>query len=301
MANELTAEGVLVLENLRFHKAEKQGDVAFAQQLADLADIYCNNAFGTCHREDASMVAVPKAISAKGGSKVAGFLVEKEIIYLSNAISEPRRPFAAILGGAKVSDKIGAIENLLGKVDSILIGGAMAYTFMIVRRQPVGDSLVERDRVDDARRILVAADRPDTAELLLPLDHVCGQEFREGTLTHESALKIRQGYMGLDIGPNTTEMYVDRIQSARTIVWNGPMGAFEIKPFDLGTRRIAEAIAKATVENGATSIIGGGDSAAAIEQFGLSDRVSHVSTGGGASLEMLEGKEFASVELLDEK
>jgi len=291
---------VLVLENLRFHDAEKKGDEGFAKQLAELADVYCNNAFGTCHREDASMVAVPRAVKAKGGPSVAGFLVQKEIQYLSEVITAPQRPFVAILGGAKVSDKLGAITNLLDKVDTILVGGAMAYTFMLAQDQPVGNSLVEPDRVPDARSILDAA-KQSRADLLLPIDHLCGQEFSSQTQTQVSDEGVPDGYMGLDIGPKTTALYQGRIQDARTIVWNGPMGAFETQPFDAGTRQVAQAIAQATRESGATSIIGGGDSAAAIEQFGLADQVSHVSTGGGASLKMLEGKQFVSVDLLDDK
>ena len=202
--------------------------------------------------------------------------------------------------GAKVSDKIGAITNLLDKVDTILIGGAMAYTFMLAQGKPVGKSLVEPDRVDDARRILQAAE-PSHANLLLPVDHVCGQEFSAQTQTRVSENEIPEGYMGLDIGPQTVIQYTQQIRDAQTVVWNGPMGAFEIKPFDVGTKEVAQAIAQATQEHHATTIIGGGDSAAAIDQFGLADQVSHVSTGGGASLEMLEGKTFASVELLDDR
>jgi len=299
-AQSLTDGQVLVLENLRFHKAEKKGDPDFAEQLAQLADIYCNNAFGTCHREHASMVALPQAIGAKGGAKVAGFLVQKEIQYLSDAIANPDRPFVAILGGAKVSDKIKVIHNLLDKVDAILIGGAMTYTFMLAQGKAVGNSLVEPDCRDQAQAILDAAQR-SKADLLLPIDHLCGQEFSSDTQTQACEDTVAQGTMGLDIGPKTIEQYTERVQGAKTIIWNGPMGAFEIKPFDQGTRQVALAIAQATQANHAISIIGGGDSAAAIEEFGLADQVSHVSTGGGASLEMLEGKRFASVDLLDDQ
>ncbi len=292
---------VLLLENLRFHKAEKKGDQAFAQQLASLAQVYCNNAFGTCHREDASMVAVPRIIGERGGAKVAGFLVQKEIQYLADTIGNPQRPFVAILGGAKVSDKIGAITHLLDKVDTVLIGGAMAYTFMLAQGQPVGKSLVEPDRVEDAKAILTTASDEAKAELMLPVDHVCGQSLSAHTPNQVSEGQVPEDYMGLDIGPRTIGQYTARILSAKTVVWNGPMGAFEVKPFDVGTEEVARAIAEATQDNNATSIIGGGDSAAAIEKFGLADRVSHVSTGGGASLEMLEGKKFASVELLDDQ
>jgi len=298
LVNQLADGDVLVLENLRFYKQEKSGDPAFAKQLADLADIYCNNAFGTCHRADASMVAVPEAMGAKGQPKVAGFLVEKEIRYLAQAIAHPARPFVAILGGAKVSDKIGAIAHLLDKVDTILIGGAMAYTFMLAQNKPVGKSLVEHNRVKDALAILEEAEG-SKAELLLPVDHVCGQTLSSITKTQISEGAIPDGYMGLDIGPRTISLYAKYLTGAKTIVWNGPMGAFETDPFDVGTQQIAQTIADVTEAHGATSIIGGGDSAAAIDQFGLADRVSHISTGGGASLEMLEGNRLASVDLLD--
>ncbi len=292
--------GVVMLENLRFHKQEKKGDETFARQLADLADVYCNNAFGTCHRQDASMVAVPTAIGAKGGAKVAGFLVEKEIKYLADAISQPDRPFVAILGGAKVSDKIGAIHNLLGKVDTILIGGAMAYTFMKAKGQQVGKSLTEGGRVKDADQILDAVAK-SKSKLILPVDHVCAQHLSSISPTKVCTDNIDDGWMGLDIGPKTVTLFVQAIMAGKTIVWNGPVGAFETAPFDVGTKEIAEAVAQATQENGAVSIIGGGDSAAAIDTFGLADQVTHVSTGGGASLEMLEGKAFPSVELLDDR
>lgn len=287
---------VLVLDNLRFQKAEKKGDAAFAAQLAALADVYCNDAFGTAHREHASMVAVPEAMSDR--PRVAGYLLQKEIRYLSEAIADPARPFVAILGGAKVSDKIMAIMNLLGKVDAILIGGAMAYTFMLARGEPVGGSKVQPERVDEARRILEAAGSGG-ARLVLPVDHVCGRAPEAGTETKVCEGSIEDGWIGFDIGPRTTAGYRETVVAAKTIVWNGPMGLFETAPFDAGTRAVAESIAEAT-RHGATTIIGGGDSAAAIEQFGLADQVSHVSTGGGASLEMLEGRAFRSVELLQE-
>ena len=293
---ELGDGDVVVLENLRFHRHEEKNDPDFAGQLAGLADIYCNDAFGTAHREHASMVGVPEAMGDK--PTVAGFLLQKEIQYLQEAIENPERPFVAILGGAKVSDKIGAIENLLPKVNQILVGGAMAYTFMLAEEKTTGKSLVEEKRVDDARRMIESAGR-DKAELFLPVDHVCGKQISSKSPTQVCTEQIEDGWMGLDIGPKTVNHYTSLIGKAKTIVWNGPMGCFETDPFHVGTKRVAEAIADAT-DNGATSIIGGGDSAAAIEQFGLADRVSHVSTGGGASLEMLEGKSFRSVELLDD-
>ena len=297
-AGQLHDGDVLVLENLRFDKAEKAGNAAFARQLGRLADVYCNDAFGTAHRADASMVAVPRAMAGK--PRTVGFLMDKEIRYLSGAIAHPKRPFVAILGGAKVSDKIATITNLLDKVDVILIGGAMAYTLMLAEGKTVGESRVESDRVEQAREILAAVNHGN-AELLLPTDHVCGQTLASDTTTCVGDDGIDDGWIGLDIGPRTVDAYASRIVSAMTIVWNGPVGAFEIEPFDVGTRAVGQAIVEATQAHGATSIIGGGDSAAAIEQFGLSDQVSHVSTGGGASLEMLEGKVFESVELLDEK
>ena len=288
---------VLLLENLRFHNQEKKGDADFAEQLAGLADVYCNDAFGTAHREDASMVAVPRAMAGK--PRVTGFLLEKEIQYLSQAIAKPQRPFVAILGGAKVSDKIVAIRNLLEKVDTILIGGAMAYTLMLAAGKGVGNSLVEPDRVDEAGQILSAAEQ-SAAQLITPLDHVCGQALDSQTQTKVFYDQIEGDWLGLDIGPDTIGRYQREVEAAKTIVWNGPMGAFETPPFDAGTRAVAQAMAETTQRNGATSIIGGGDSAAAIEQFDLAEQVTHVSTGGGASLAMLEGKRFAGVELLDE-
>jgi phosphoglycerate kinase len=288
---------VLLLENLRFHKGEKKGDPAFAARLAAYADVYVNDAFGTCHRPDASMVAVPQALAGK--PRVSGFLVEKEIKYLSDALANPARPFTVVLGGAKVSDKLPAIEHLLPKADHIIVGGAMAYTFLKALGREVGDSRVEADRVDDARRILDLAGASKT-DLHLPEDHVCSTVFAESAGDiEEFGDQIKPGFMGLDIGPKTRLRYSQIIKSSKTIVWNGPMGVFEWRPFRVGTRVIAEAIAEAT-KAGATSIVGGGDSAAAAEQFGVADQLTHVSTGGGASLEMLEGKPFKAVDLLDD-
>jgi phosphoglycerate kinase len=284
---------VLVLENLRFAKAEKKGDSDFAQTLAGFGDIYCNDAFGTCHREHASMVAVPQAMKQAGKPAVCGFLVEKEIKYLTETIAEPKRPFVAILGGAKVSDKITVIDNLLDICDKVLIGGAMAYTFFLAQGKKVGGSLVEKGRVADAKRMLAAG----ADKLMLPIDTHCGDAFAGDCNKQMVDGDIPDGYEGLDIGPKSIELFCDAVKDAGTVVWNGPMGVFEMPPFDAGTKAVAQAIA----DSGATSIIGGGDSAAAVEQLGFADKVSHVSTGGGASLEMLEGKKFASVELLDEK
>lgn len=283
---------VLILENVRFNKGEKKGDPEYASVLASFGDIYCNDAFGTCHRTEGSMVAVPNAMTGK--PKVCGFLVEKEIKFLSDAIANPGRPFVAIVGGAKVSDKINVIQNLLNICDKVLIGGAMAYTFSLAQGGKVGGSRVERDKVDLAKELLANGG----GKLHLPLDTHCGDDFKPtcNKITVKAG-EIPDGYEGFDIGPETIAAYSELIKSSKTVVWNGPMGVFEMPPFDAGTRAVAEAI----VASGATSIIGGGDSAAAIQEFGLADQVTHVSTGGGASLEMLEGKKFAAVELLDDK
>lgn len=287
---------VILLENLRFHKAEKKGDAAFAAKLAALGDIYVNDAFGTCHRPDASMVAVPKAMAGK--PRVCGFLVEKEIKFLAATLAAPAKPFVVVLGGAKVSDKLGAIEHLLPKADTIIIGGAMAYTFLAAQGVRVGTSKVETDRIADAQRI-IELDKKLKVEILYPVDHVCSTQFAEKTGDIEVFDgHIKDGFMGLDIGPKTQTKFALALRKAKTIVWNGPMGVFEWAPFQQGTQQVAKAIAEAT-KNGATSIVGGGDSAAAVEKFGLASAMSHVSTGGGASLEMLEGKKFESVELLD--
>lgn len=289
---ELSPGGVLLLENLRFEAGEKDGDATFAGELARLADIYCNDAFGTCHREDASMVAVPQAMPGK--PRVVGFLVAKEIQYLSEAIRRPERPFVAILGGAKVSDKILVIQNLLNVCDRILIGGAMAYTFSLALGGKVGKSLVEPDRVALAKELIAKGGN----KLLLPVDTHCGDAFSADC--HKRIVpagEIPDGWEGLDIGPETARRFAAEVRQAKTVVWNGPMGVFEMPPFDEGTKAVAAAIA----ESNATSIIGGGDSAAAIQQLGFGDSVTHVSTGGGASLEMLEGRPFVAVELLDEQ
>ncbi len=291
----LQAGKVLVLENVRFNSGEKKGDDPdYIAKLASFGDVYCNNAFGTCHREQASMYAVPKAMKATGKPAVVGFLVEKEIKYLSDTLANPERPFVAILGGAKVSDKINVIANLLGICDQVLIGGAMAYTFSLAQGGMVGDSLVEPEKVDLAKQLIETGGD----KLVLPIDTHCGDDFSSDcNKVVVKAGEIPDGFEGLDIGPETAKLYADIVLNAKTIVWNGPMGVFEIEPFDAGTKAVAQAIADGT----GTSIIGGGDSAAAIDQLGFADQVSHVSTGGGASLEMLEGKSFASVELLDEK
>lgn len=287
---------VVLLENVRFHKAEKKGDATFAGKLAHGADVYCNDAFGTCHRPEASMVAVPKSLGSK--PKVVGFLVEKEIKFLSGAVTNPAKPFVVVLGGAKVSDKMACIDALLPKANHILIGGAMAYTFMKALGKNVGKSRVEEDRLGDAKKTLELAAKLK-CELHLPVDHICSTEFNEKAGDIEVFDEtIKSGYMGLDIGPKTQAKYGFLISEAKTVVWNGPMGVFEMKPFAVGTKEIARAMVAAT-KTGTTTIVGGGDSAAAVEQMGLADGFSHVSTGGGASLEMLEGKKFESVEILD--
>jgi phosphoglycerate kinase len=296
-----------LLENVRFHRAEqiKDKDAArdpalraekdeFARQLAGMADVYVNDAFGTCHRDNASMLTVPQQMGGK--PKVVGFLVEKELQYLGDALNRPQRPFVAILGGKKVSDKIAVIEALLNKCDTVLIGGAMQYTFMLAQGRKTGGSLVEPDKADEARRLMELGGR----KLRLPLDIVCASELKKDVETKIVEGDVPDGLSGFDIGPKTIEAYRQIIAGARTVAWNGPMGVFEVPPFDRGTRAIAEALVEATGK-GAVTVIGGGDSAAAVEQAGLSEMVTHVSTGGGASLEFMEGRPFKAVEVLDEK
>jgi phosphoglycerate kinase len=296
-ARALPAGGVLVLENVRFNKGEKKGDdPAYVAGLASLADAYVNDAFGTCHRTEASMHAAPVAMKAAGKPALVGFLVEKEIQYLADAIARPKRPFVAILGGKKVSDKIAVITNLLSICDHVLIGGAMAYTFALAQGGSTGKSLVELDKVELAKQLLATAG----GKLVLPVDTHCADDF--SSAANKRVVKagaIPDGFEGLDIGPETAKQYAAIIRSAGTVVWNGPMGVFELPPFDAGTKAVADAVAEAT-SKGAVTIIGGGDSAAAVEQLGYADRVSHVSTGGGASREMLEGKAFETVAVLDE-
>jgi phosphoglycerate kinase len=287
---------VVLLDNLRFNKGEKKGDSAFAARLAAYGDVYCNDAFGTCHREDASMYAVP--ISMAGKPRVVGLLVEKELKFLADALAKPARPFVVVLGGAKVSDKLPVISNLIGKADDILIGGAMAYTFLKALGKNVGNSKTEDNMLGQAKKIIDEAAR-SKCDLHLPVDHVCSTMFAErGGHTDVSTDSIKDGYMGLDIGPKTQTQYAMKLNKAKTIVWNGPMGVFEWQSFRVGTKMIADAIADATAK-GAVTIVGGGDSAAAAEMLGVATKVSHVSTGGGASLEMLAGQPFKSVELLD--
>jgi phosphoglycerate kinase len=288
----------LLLENLRFHAGEKKGDEGFAKKLASYADIYCNEAFGTSHRGDASMLGAPRLLEGK--PRVAGLLLKKEIDFLSEKLASPAKPYVAVLGGAKVSDKIPAIEHLVPRTDHILIGGAMAYTFLAALGRNVGKSRVEEDRLKEAERIVDLAAR-EACQLHLPNDHVCSTEFSASAgdkkVCHGD---IEDGYLGLDIGPESQTRFAGVISDAKTVVWNGPMGVFEWEAYSIGTRMIAEAIGEATAANGALTVVGGGDSAAAAEKFGVAGRVSHVSTGGGASLEMLSGKSFPTVDLLDD-
>ena len=283
---------ILVLENTRFHKGEEKNDPALATELAKLGSLYVNDAFGTAHRKHASTFGVPAALGQ--GNCAIGFLIEKELKFLGQALEHPVRPFVAILGGAKVSDKIAVIENLLSKADTVLIGGAMAYTFFLAQGKKIGKSLCEKDKVGLAAELLAKAG----GKLILPVDTVISDHISDTAQTQVVAGNIPDDKEGLDIGPATAELYRAKIAAAKTVVWNGPMGVFEKKPFQNGTRVVAEALASIT-SKGATTIIGGGDSAAAIEQFHLAEKVSHVSTGGGASLEFMEGKGFACLDILD--
>ncbi len=309
-AKSLKQGDVMLLENVRFHEEEEIKDKnanqdpalrkakdAFAKQMAALADIYVNDAFGTAHRDNASMFTVPKMMEGK--PRVIGFLIEKEIQFLGDTVANPERPFVAILGGAKVSDKIGVIENLLTKVNKIIIGGAMAYTFFKANGESVGDSLCEDDFVAKAKELKEKA-KGAKCELLLPVDNVVAKEFKAGAEHKVVGNDIEAGWRGMDIGPKTRKLFAEKLADAKTIVWNGPMGVFEMPPFDEGTKAIAQAVADAT-SKGARSVIGGGDSASALKKLGLDKKVSHISTGGGASLEFLEGKPFFCLDILDEK
>lgn len=279
---------VLLLENLRYHAAEEENDPAFAQQLASLCDVYVNDAFGTAHRAHASTVGMIAFVS----QAAAGLLMDKELEYLGKATTDPERPCVAIIGGAKVSDKMEVIMNLLKVVDRLMIGGAMAYTFLKAAGEPIGKSLVEDDKLDLARDLMAKAGM----KLMLPTDHVVSAEFKAGAES-EVVTVIPEGKMALDIGPATVAAYVDVVKSAKTIIWNGPMGVFELKPFDVGTMALAHAVA----DSDAISVVGGGDSEKAIKTAGLSDKISHVSTGGGASLEFLGGVQLPGVVALTDK
>jgi phosphoglycerate kinase len=291
----MNAGDVVLLENLRFHKAEKKGDAAFAAALAAGVDAYCNDAFGTAHRADASMVAVAEAMGDR--PRVAGRLLEKELQYLGTAIESAERPFVAILGGAKVSDKLKTIRRLAGTVDALVVGGAMAFTLLKAKGHSVGKSLVEQDMVEEAGRMIEEVAAAGT-DLVLPSDFVCATGIEAGLPTSVHGEDLPEDVMGLDIGPASSARFAEVVRSARTVVWNGPMGLFEVEPYDAGTRAVAAALVEAT-EAGATTIIGGGDTAAAIQGFGLGSKVSHVSTGGGASLTMLEGSPMPALDVLD--
>jgi phosphoglycerate kinase len=288
---------VLVLENVRFHAEEEKNDEAFSKQLAALCDgLFVCDAFGSAHRAHASVVGITRFVA----QAAAGLLMEKELAYLGNAVSNPARPFVAILGGAKVSDKIEVVENLMKIADAMLIGGGMAYTFLKADGEPIGKSLVEDDKLELARHLRDEA-RQRRFALLLPVDHVVGAEFKADTPTQTVSVSATpDGWMGLDIGPKTIDAYRQKIAGAKTIVWNGPMGVFEMPAFAKGTLEIAKAVAAAT-SAGAISIVGGGDSVAAVHQSGLADKISHISTGGGASLEFLAGRKLPGVEALTNK
>jgi len=300
MADGLQAGEVMLLENVRFDPRENSKDVEqvkeFGSELASLGEVYVNDAFGTCHRNHASMWGVPQAVQGAGGPAVAGFLVEKEIKYLAEAVAEPVRPFTAILGGAKVSDKIKLVSTLLDKVDKIIIGGAMAYTFQRSQGIQTGSSRVEEDQVEPMKDLLARAGD----KIVLPMDHICTDDFENGGPIPNEDVNIPDGLMGLDIGPKSIEAFGGIITDSKTVIWNGPMGVFEKPEFATGTESIARAVAEAT-DAGAISVIGGGDSAAAVDQMGLADRMTHVSTGGGASLTYLEGKPMGPIEVLDQK
>ncbi len=297
MSKALGEEGVLLLENVRYYAEEEKNDENFSKQLAALCDgIFVCDAFGSAHRAHASVVGITKFVQ----QSAAGLLMEKELAYLGKAISNPERPFVAVLGGAKVSDKIEVIENLMKIADAMLIGGAMAYTFLKALGEPVGKSLVEDDKLELARTLRSVAQKRGFP-LLLPVDHVVGEEFKADTKTQTVPVgSMPEGWMGLDIGPKTVATFRQKIAGAKTIVWNGPMGVFEMAPFAAGTQEIARAIAEATT-SGATSIIGGGDCVAAAHQAGVAEKISHISTGGGASLEFLGGRKLPGVEALTDR
>lgn len=292
LASELKCGEAMLLENVRFHKEEEKNDPAFAKELASMAEIYVNDAFGTAHRAHASTAGIADYLPA-----VCGFLINKEISIMGKALANPVRPFVAILGGAKVSDKIGVINNLIEKCDTIIIGGGMSYTFMKAMGKEIGTSLCEDDKLDLAKDLMAKAEAKGV-KLLLPIDTVCADHFAaDATPVVYEAGALPADMMGLDIGPKTVEQFSEAVKDAGTVVWNGPMGVFEFDAFAVGTKAMAKAIA----ESNAVSIIGGGDSAAAVEKLGFADKMSHISTGGGASLEFLEGLVLPGIACLEDK
>jgi triosephosphate isomerase (TIM) len=292
-AESLQSGEVLLLENLRFHEGETKNDPEFSRKLAGIAEEYVNDAFGTAHRAHASTHGVPQTL----GRGAAGLLMEKELEYLSRVLFQPEKPVVAIFGGAKVSDKIEVIENFLGFADSILLGGGMAYTFFRAQGRSIGKSLLEEDKLDLARQLVDQARRRGV-ELLLPVDNVIAQKVEAGVQTEVTqTAEVPEGWMGLDIGPRSVALFKDKISTARTIIWNGPLGVFEIDAFANGTLEVARAVAASP----ALSVIGGGDSISAVKKAGVQDRISHISTGGGASLEFLAGKKLPGVEILTDK
>ena len=295
MATKLEKGQTLLLENLRFHAEEEKNDEHFAKQLASLADFYVNDAFGTAHRAHASTVGITKFVQ----KSAAGLLMQKELDYMGKALQSPEKPFVAILGGAKVSDKIAVIQNLITKVSALIIGGGMAYTFLKAQGQEIGKSLVENDKLDLARQLLGQA-KQHNAKFLLPVDHVVSDKLEATAKAQNIGVgqPIPADLMALDIGPKTVEEFSEVISTARTIIWNGPMGVFEVPQFAKGTFKVAQAVADNV---GATSIVGGGDSVSAISKAGVADKITHISTGGGASLEFLEGKKLPGVEALTNK
>ncbi len=291
-----SAGEIVLLENVRFHPQETKNDPDFSKALATHGNVFVNDAFGSSHRAHSSVAGITEYLQPAA----AGFLLQKEIDYLQESVEKPKRPFVAVLGGAKVSDKIGVIENLLSKVDTIIIGGGMTYTFFKALGLPIGKSLLEEDKVELAAALLEKA-KANKVEIMLPVDSVIGREFKEDTESKVVAQDgIEDDWMALDIGPKSSQLFGDEIMDAKTVIWNGPMGVFEMDAFAKGTFAVAGAMSTAT-QNGAITIIGGGDSASAIKKAGLSDKVSHVSTGGGASLEYLEGKELPGITSLTDK
>ena len=294
-AKALKSGEVMLLENIRFHEEEEKNNEEFAKKLASMADIYVNDAFGTAHRAHATTAGIAQFCPEMPA--VCGTLIQKEIDVMGGALSEPKRPFVAILGGAKVSDKIGVIENLINKVDTLIVGGAMAYTFNKALGYEIADSKFEEDKLDLALELMKKAEAKGV-KFLLPVDNRAGDKFdNDCNVLVVGSEKIPVGYMGLDIGPKTEELFAEAIKSAGTVIWNGPMGVFEFETFANGTK----AVAKAVAESNAISIIGGGDSAAAVELLGYADKMTHISTGGGASLEFLEGKDLPGISCLNDK